>query len=115
MMEMHEDPPHSPMKRSRYIRRWLILIAVGVLVGVGRTVMEMFVPAVVGSALSLLLLACYGIPAVTLSVVWTMARATDAGKDEAWGLLVLLPIVNIVAVLVFASMPSRMGTKGRDR
>ena len=108
MEEMYEEPrSRSRMGRKGYIKRWLILIAVGVVVGILRTLMEMFVPAQVGGAVSLLFLACYGIPAVVLSVVWTMARASNAGKDEAWGLLVLVPIVNVVAVLAFASMPSR--------
>ena len=115
MEEMHEatEESRSRLGRRGYIKRWLILLAIGVLVGIGRVLAETFLPEEFGSVPSLIVLACYGFPALALSVVWTMHRATDAGKDEAWGLLLLVPIVNIVALVVFASLPSREDAEGR--
>ena len=95
MEEMHEES-RSRLGRRGYIKRWLILIAVGVLVGGGRAFAETFLPAALGAALSLIILAFYGLPALALSVVWTMDRLTDGGKSQAWALLLLVPIVNIV-------------------
>lgn len=112
MGEMHEES-RSRLGRRGYIKRWLILIAVGVLVGGGRAFAETFLPAALGAALSLIILAFYGLPALALSVVWTMDRLTDGGKSQAWVLLLLVPIVNIVALVVFASLPSR--EDGEDR
>ena len=116
MEEMREETPRSGMSRRRYIKRWLILLAVGVVLGGGRTLAEMFLPAEVGSmvggGLGVIAL-IWGLIALALSVVWTMNRAKDVGKDEAWGLLVLVPIVNIVAVVIFASLPSRDDAEGR--
>ncbi len=109
MEEMREET-RSRMGRREYIKRWLILISIGVVVGIGRTLAETFLPAELGSVLGMIVLALYGLPALALSVVWTMNRATDAGKDEAWGLLLVVPIVNIAALVVFASLPSREET-----
>ena len=106
MEEMHEGR-RSRLGRKGYIKRWLILVAVGVMVGIGQVLADTFLPVGIGSGLSVILLMLFGLPAAALLVVWTMHRATDAGKDEAWGLLVLVPIVNIVALVVFASLPSR--------
>ena len=113
MEEMHEETAFAPMRRGGYIKRWLILIAVGVLVGGGRAFAETFLPAALGAALSLIILAFYGLPALALSVVWTMDRLTDGGKSQAWALLLLVPIVNIVALVMFASLPSREDAEDR--
>ena len=111
MEEMHEGP-RSRLGRQGYIKRWLVLIAIGVAVGIGRLLVESILPAALVPALSLILLALYGLPCLAFSVVWTMERAADAGKSEAWGLLVLVPVVNIVALVVFASLPSREDAEG---
>ena len=111
MEEMHESP-RSRLGRKGYIKRWLILIAIGVVVGIVRMLADTFLPVGLGPALSLILLAFYGLPSLAFSVVWTMERAADAGKAEALALLVLVPVVNIVALVVFASLPSREDAEG---
>ena len=106
-MKETRETTGSRIGQRGYIKRWLILIAVGVVAGIGRVLVDSFSPAELGQVLGVLVLGLYGLPALALSVVWTMHRATDADKDEAWGFLILIPIVNIVAVVVFALLPSR--------
>ncbi|MCY3691071.1 MAG: DUF805 domain-containing protein [Chloroflexota bacterium] len=109
MEEMYEEEPRSRPRigRKGYIKRWLILIAVGVVVGVGQAVAEPLLPADFGGVVSLGVLVFYGLPALIISVAWTMRRFTDAGRDEAWALLLVLPVVNIATAIVAASLPSR--------
>ena len=108
MGEMYEAPrSRSRIGRRGYIKRWLILIVIGVAVGVGQALAEPLLPAEFGTVMSLGVLVFYGFPALVMSVAWTMRRFTDAGKDEAWALLLILPVVNIVTAVVAASLPSR--------
>ena len=106
-MEEKREETHSHIGRKGYITRWLILLAIGLIVGAGQVLAEMFIPARFWSALSPILLAFYGLPALAFSLVWTMDRLADAGRDGTWALLLLVPVVNIVALVVFASLPSR--------
>ena len=105
MEEMYESP-RSRLGRKGYIKRWLTLFAIGVVVGIGRTVIEAVLPAEVGSPVSVLVLVAYGLPAAAMVVVWTMHRAADAGKNEAMALLMFVPIINILTLLAFSVMES---------
>lgn len=109
MEEMYEETEseRSHLGRKGYIKRWLVLLGVGILVGIARELAPMFLPLELAVALSFIVSACYALPALIFSVVWTMDRAADAGKNELWGLLILVPIVNVVALVVFSALPSR--------
>ncbi len=105
-MKETQEKKAGRIGRKQYLNRCLILIAIGIAVGIGQGLAETVLPAQLSGALRLLVGALYGLPALALSVVWTMHRAVDAGKDEAWGFLMMVPFVNILALVVFASMPS---------
>lgn len=106
---MYEETegPRSCLGRKAYIKRWLVLLGVGVLVSVAREMAATSLPFGLGFAVSLVLAICYAIPALVFSVKWSTERVEDAGRNGAWGLLILVPIVNVVALIVFSVLPSR--------
>jgi hypothetical protein len=57
----------------------------------------------------LLLLAVLTLPFMWIAVSMSVRRAVDAGLTAWWGLLVLVPGINYVAMLTFAVLPPRGG------
>ena len=108
MEEMCEEgaAPRSGLGRKGFIKRWLLLLGIGVLVSIAREFAAVFLPFGLAFALSLILAVCYAVPALVFSVKWSTERVEDAGRNGAWGLLILVPVVNIVALVVFSLLPS---------
>ena len=113
MQEMYEEEaaPRSGLGRKGYIKRWLVLLSAGVLVGVARELVPAFLPFGLAVAVSFILVVCYVIPAFVFWVKWSTERVEDAGRNGAWGLLILVPVLNILALIVFSSLPSRSSSR----
>lgn len=96
----------SPMTRRRFIKRWLILLGIGLLLGFGQAITEAFLPTL-GGILQVLILFPYGLVALAILVISTMARAKDAGGSELWGLLILAPLINLLLLIALSCVPSK--------
>jgi len=52
------------------------------------------------------LMAVWALPLLWIGVAMTFRRARDAGVSQWWGLMFFAPILNFLAIAVFATMPS---------
>lgn len=102
-----EIAPRSGLGRRAFVKRWIGLLGVGLLVSAMGIVIVNGLPSVLVLPVLVLLALSYAVPALIFSVKWSTARAEDAGRNGAWGFLMLVPAVNVVALLVFSALPSR--------
>ena len=98
-----EDRP-SGLERKRYIKRWLILLTGALLLGVveGATA-----PSFQSEIIFRVLWVGYGIPATVLMAKWSTERMENAGRHGAWGLLILIPVANILVLIAFSLLSSK--------
>lgn len=102
-----ETAPRSSLGRRGFVKRWMGLFGVGVLVGAMSVVIaDGFQYPLDLLAVAILELS-YAIPAFIFSVKWSAERAEDAGRNGAWGLLILVPVLNILVLIVLSVLPSR--------
>jgi len=57
------------------------------------------------------LLVVWTFPFLWISVSMSVRRASDAGISPWWGLMVLMPAINLMLILVLCLLPSRTGAR----
>lgn len=99
------DSPPPGLERKSYIKRWLIVLVGALLLG---SVEGVAATSFQSELIFRVLWICYGIPAAVLMVKWSTERVENAGRHGAWGLLILVPVVSVLALVVFSVIPSRL-------
>ena len=102
-----EMPPGSGLGRKGFVKRWMGLFGVGILVGAMSVVIADGLQSPLDLVAVAILELIYAIPAFIFSVKWSTERAEDAGRNGAWGLLILVPVLNILVLIVLSVLPSR--------
>ena len=62
------------------------------------------------SMLSIVMLAVLAIPAIVFSIMWLKRRLNDLNRSGWWGLLILIPVVNLILGIYMLFFPGTDGS-----
>ena len=99
------------LERKSYIKRWVIVLVGAGLIGVVEGIAAMSFQT---ELIFRVLWNCYGVSAAVLMVKWSTERVENVGRHGAWGLLILVPVVNILALIAFSLLSARSSGEARD-